>query len=57
MLPCIVLVDGTIYLNPWFLESKRQDVGDYAPITVLAHEWGHHVQALNQHPLHQWQPV
>ena len=43
-------VDGTIYLNPWFLESKRQDVGDYAPITVLAHEWGHHVQALTNTP-------
>jgi predicted metalloprotease len=39
-------LDQTIYLNPEFLAEQDRLVGDYAPIIVLAHEWGHHVQNL-----------
>lgn len=39
-------LDRTIYLNPNFLAERERTVGDYAPIIVLAHEWGHHVQHL-----------
>ena len=42
--------DATIYLSPFFLAEKDAAVGDYAPITVLAHEWGHHVQLLTNAP-------
>jgi hypothetical protein len=38
--------DRTIYLVPQFLVDLERQFGDYAPITVLSHEWGHHVQAL-----------
>ncbi|MFN8593675.1 MAG: neutral zinc metallopeptidase [Thermomicrobiales bacterium] len=38
--------DWTIYLSPEFLSEQYSKYGDYAPITVLAHEWGHHVQTL-----------
>jgi predicted metalloprotease len=39
--------DRTIYLIPEFLEDQRDRFGDFAPIAVLSHEWGHHVQALS----------
>jgi hypothetical protein len=39
--------DFTIYLMPDFLTDLERDLGDYAPMTVLSHEWGHHVQALS----------
>jgi predicted metalloprotease len=39
--------DSTIYLMPDFLTDLERDLGDYAPMTVLGHEWGHHVQALS----------
>ena len=38
--------DRTIYLVPQFLVDLQYQFGDYAPITVLSHEWGHHIQAL-----------
>lgn len=38
--------DRTIYLVPQFLVDLETDFGDYAPVTVLGHEWGHHVQEL-----------
>ncbi|MBA2598249.1 MAG: neutral zinc metallopeptidase [Chloroflexia bacterium] len=38
--------DRTIYLIPQFLIDMEQQFGDYAPITILSHEWGHHIQAL-----------
>jgi hypothetical protein len=38
--------DQSIYLNPQFLSDQEVLVGDYAPVMVLAHEWGHHVQNL-----------
>jgi predicted metalloprotease len=42
--------DMTIYLSPYFLSDVELAVGDYAPITILAHEWGHHVQFLTDTP-------
>lgn len=33
--------DHSIYYDPRFLDHLRQTIGDYAPIVVLAHEWGH----------------
>jgi predicted metalloprotease len=38
--------DRTIYLIPQFLIDLQEEFGDYAPITVLSHEWGHHIQEL-----------
>lgn len=38
--------DFTIYLMPDFLTDLERAFGDYSPMTVLGHEWGHHVQAL-----------
>jgi predicted metalloprotease len=43
-------LDKTIYLAPDFLAEQNSEIGDYAPIIVLAHEWGHHVQNLLQVP-------
>jgi predicted metalloprotease len=43
-------LDLTIYLSPSFLAVQDAKFGDYAPIVVLAHEWGHHVQNLLQIP-------
>ena len=39
-------LDRTIYLVPQFLVEQEQQFGDYAPIAVLSHEWGHHIQIL-----------
>lgn len=38
--------DATIYLVPGFLTDQEALIGDYAPVLILAHEWGHHVQRL-----------
>ncbi len=38
-------LDETIYYNPEFRLVVEQNVGDFAWVTVIAHEWGHHVQA------------
>lgn len=38
--------DRTIYLVPQFLVDQERQFGDYAPIAILSHEWGHHVQNL-----------
>lgn len=38
--------DATVYLFPQYLEKQRTALGDYAPITIIGHEWGHHIQAL-----------
>ena len=38
--------DRTLYLVPQFLAELDTMYGDFAPITVLGHEWGHHVQEL-----------
>ncbi len=38
--------DETIYLVPEALEAVTGEHGDYGAVTILAHEWGHHVQWL-----------
>jgi predicted metalloprotease len=35
-----------IYYAPTGLEEHRRRISDFAPIVVLAHEWGHHLQTL-----------
>ncbi len=37
-------LDETIYYNTQFRAIVEDQVGDFAWITVIAHEWGHHVQ-------------
>ncbi|CAA9567614.1 MAG: YpfJ protein, zinc metalloprotease superfamily [uncultured Thermomicrobiales bacterium] len=38
--------DQTIYYTPSFFLQAEREIGNFAWITVLAHEWGHHVQNL-----------
>ena len=38
--------DQTIYISIDVLSNIGNTVGDFAWITILAHEWGHHVQAI-----------
>lgn len=38
--------DHNIYLGYNYIASKINTIGPYAAIGTLAHEWGHHVQAL-----------
>jgi predicted metalloprotease len=38
--------EEAIYYAPVGLDEHRQRIGDFAPIVVLAHEWGHHIQTL-----------
>jgi predicted metalloprotease len=38
--------EEAIYYAPEGLEAHRRRIGDFAPIVVLAHEWGHHLQTL-----------
>ena len=35
---------STWYRSSW--STRRRGFGDYAPIAVLSHEWGHHIQTL-----------
>ena len=37
--------DATIYFDPAFRDSVTGQVGDYGWTMVIAHEWGHHIQA------------
>lgn len=39
-------IDQSIYIDPRFVAEQEALIGDYAPILVLAHEWGHHIQNL-----------
>ena len=48
--PFYCSVDSTIYLHDWFMDGAVADIGDFAAIMVLAHEWGHHVQTLANAP-------
>ena len=36
--------DQNIYFDDGFVRAMYQDPGDYAAVTVFAHEWGHSVQ-------------
>lgn len=37
--------NNTIYYDYQFMNQLYNDIGDYAVVTVLAHEWGHSIQA------------
>jgi hypothetical protein len=37
--------DRTVYLSDPVLRQLMDQFGDFAVVTVMAHEWGHHVQA------------
>ena len=37
-------IDDTVYVSVPLAQQIQGDVGDFAWITILAHEWGHHVQ-------------
>ncbi len=38
--------DMSIYYFPAFFNELERQIGDFASVTIIAHEWGHHVQAL-----------
>src|SRR5215207_4781178 len=38
--------DEGIYYSPDFFLEQERTIGDFVPIVVIAHEWGHHVQRL-----------
>ncbi|MCC2626676.1 MAG: putative protein of unknown function, zinc metallopeptidase [Thermomicrobiales bacterium] len=38
--------DEGIYYSPDFFLEQERDIGDFVPIVVIAHEWGHHIQWL-----------
>jgi hypothetical protein len=38
--------DEAIYYSPAALADHARRIGDFAPIVVISHEWGHHVQRL-----------
>jgi predicted metalloprotease len=38
--------EQAIYYAPAGLDVHRRRIGDFAPIVVMAHEWGHHLQRL-----------
>lgn len=37
--------DGNIYYDPKLLNELNDSIGDFAPVLVIAHEYGHKVQA------------
>ncbi len=52
-------LERTIYYAPLWFSEFESGIGDFAWVTVMAHEWGHHIRALlglrasvgNQHEL------
>jgi predicted metalloprotease len=38
--------DQTIYYDPAFATRMRTEFGNFAWVMIIAHEWGHHVQAM-----------
>lgn len=38
--------DETIYYDPEFRDDLVDEIGDFAWVHVIAHEWGHHIQKL-----------
>lgn len=43
-------LDESIFADTGFFELADYHIGDFAWITILAHEWGHHVQYLDGAP-------
>jgi hypothetical protein len=43
-------IDATIYYSPSGFAVWAGTYGDFAPVVVTAHEWGHHIQALLRIP-------
>ena len=39
------VIDQTIYYSAAFRSSVESQIGDFAWVIVVAHEWGHHIQA------------
>ncbi|MCL4249472.1 MAG: neutral zinc metallopeptidase [Anaerolineae bacterium] len=39
-------VDHTMYYPLWFMDQQWRTYGDYAVVTIIAHEWGHSIQNL-----------
>ena len=44
--PFYCSLDQAIYLPEGFMEAIESDYGDFAVATIIAHEWGHHIQYL-----------
>jgi hypothetical protein len=40
------VLDATIYYSTEFRDVLEDNIGDFAWVVVVAHEWGHHVQLL-----------
>ena len=40
------VIDETIYYSVEFRSLIEQQIGDFAWVVVVAHEWGHHIQAI-----------
>lgn len=38
--------EEAIYYSPAGFEAHRKRIGDFAPIVIMAHEWGHHLQTI-----------
>jgi len=39
------VLDQTIYYSADFRQLVEQQIGDFAWVVIVAHEWGHHIQA------------
>jgi hypothetical protein len=39
-------VDHTMYYPQWFMDQQWQQIGDYAVVVIVAHEWAHAVQSM-----------
>jgi len=39
-------IDHTMYYPEWFMDQQWRTFGDYAVVTIIAHEWGHAIQNL-----------
>jgi hypothetical protein len=47
--------DVSISWDENFLWTQFKEIGDMAPVAVIAHEWGHHIQALSERPAYSIQ--
>ncbi|NDJ75115.1 MAG: hypothetical protein GYB65_02560 [Chloroflexi bacterium] len=43
--PVYCAMDNTVYLPEFFLDIAQREIGDFAAAIIIAHEWGHAVQA------------